>query len=243
MDLHQPVDLLRGAGRSSARGNRRARGADHLAAHGQVHRHHARQNRTARHDWQSGAWRAAIEAIKRHKAVHLIAVGGAAYLVSQGHPWRPAADVGRDWAVEGATGTRKGIGPRQGIRPRKGIRPRGSLQGLPRAVLQQLRRLQARHQGGHARAPANRGGCFTCHGAGALEHAQKGGGKGVGGVLNPARRRVSASAKNDICLTCHQGGKRVHWSSEHPCEPRRELHVVPPGPHGARPHARQAHPV
>src|SRR6188768_1049711 len=30
-----------------------------------------------------------------------------------------------------------------------------------------------------SRTPANRGGCFTCHGAGALEHAQKGGGKGV----------------------------------------------------------------
>jgi DmsE family decaheme c-type cytochrome len=63
------------------------------------------------------------------------------------------------------------------------------------------------------RAPANRGGCFTCHGAGALEHAQKGGGRGVGGVVNPASKTLSATAKNDICLTCHQGGKRIHWST------------------------------
>ena len=64
-----------------------------------------------------------------------------------------------------------------------------------------------------ARAPANRGGCFTCHGAGALEHAQKGGGKGVGGVLALGSKAVSSDAKNAVCLGCHQGGKRLHWSS------------------------------
>ena len=64
-----------------------------------------------------------------------------------------------------------------------------------------------------ARAPANRGGCFTCHGAGALEHAQKGGGKGVGGVLALGSKAMSADAKNAVCLGCHQGGKRLHWSS------------------------------
>ena len=53
-----------------------------------------------------------------------------------------------------------------------------------------------------ARTPANKGGCFTCHGAGALEHAQKGGGRGVGGVVNPASKTLSATAKNDICLAC-----------------------------------------
>src|SRR4030095_3332679 len=46
-----------------------------------------------------------------------------------------------------------------------------------------------------ARAPANRGGCFTCHGAGALDHAQKGGGKGVGGVLALGSKAMSADAK------------------------------------------------
>jgi DmsE family decaheme c-type cytochrome len=63
------------------------------------------------------------------------------------------------------------------------------------------------------RAPANRGGCLTCHGDGALEHAQKGGGRGVGGVVNPASKTLSADAKSSICLACHQGGKRIHWQS------------------------------
>lgn len=63
------------------------------------------------------------------------------------------------------------------------------------------------------RAPANRGGCLVCHGDGALEHAKKGGGRGVGGIINPASKTLAAETKNGICLTCHQGGKRIHWSS------------------------------
>ena len=62
-------------------------------------------------------------------------------------------------------------------------------------------------------APASRGGCFICHGAGALDHAQKGGGKGVGGVLALGSKAMSADAKNGVCLGCHQGGKRLHWST------------------------------
>ena len=62
------------------------------------------------------------------------------------------------------------------------------------------------------RAPANRGGCLVCHGDGALEHAKKGGGRGVGGVINPASKTLASDTKNDICLACHQGGKRTHWS-------------------------------
>jgi DmsE family decaheme c-type cytochrome len=62
-----------------------------------------------------------------------------------------------------------------------------------------------------ARAPAAKGGCVACHGQGALEHAAKGGGKGVGGVINLSSKAVPAAAKNQICMTCHQGGKRIHW--------------------------------
>lgn len=65
---------------------------------------------------------------------------------------------------------------------------------------------------GDSRTPANRGGCLVCHGDGALEHAKKGGGRGVGGIVNPASKTLSAEAKNGICLTCHQGGKRIHWA-------------------------------
>jgi len=61
------------------------------------------------------------------------------------------------------------------------------------------------------RSPASRGSCVTCHGEGALEHAKKGGGRGVGGIINPASKTLAADVKNGICLTCHQGGKRIHW--------------------------------
>jgi DmsE family decaheme c-type cytochrome len=64
-----------------------------------------------------------------------------------------------------------------------------------------------------ARAPASQGGCIACHGQGSIEHAQKGGGRGVGGVINPGSRTVAAEARNAICLACHQGGKRIHWQS------------------------------
>jgi DmsE family decaheme c-type cytochrome len=63
-----------------------------------------------------------------------------------------------------------------------------------------------------SRTPANRGGCLACHGDGALEHAKKGGGRGVGGIVNPGSKTLAADAKNGICLTCHQGGKRIHWA-------------------------------
>lgn len=60
------------------------------------------------------------------------------------------------------------------------------------------------------RAPANSGGCLACHGDAALEHAAKGGGKGVG-VLAFGDRKVAADRKSAVCLTCHQGGARTHW--------------------------------
>jgi DmsE family decaheme c-type cytochrome len=61
------------------------------------------------------------------------------------------------------------------------------------------------------RAPANNGGCLACHGDAALEHAAKGGGRGVGGVLGFNDKQVPAQAKSEVCLSCHQGGKRIHW--------------------------------
>jgi DmsE family decaheme c-type cytochrome len=61
------------------------------------------------------------------------------------------------------------------------------------------------------RAPASQGGCLACHGDAALEHAAKGGGKGVGGVLGFNDRKVPAETKNNVCLTCHQSGARINW--------------------------------
>jgi DmsE family decaheme c-type cytochrome len=63
-----------------------------------------------------------------------------------------------------------------------------------------------------SRTPASRGACLACHGDGALEHAKKGGGRGVGGVVNPGSKTMAADAKNRICLTCHQADpRRLHW--------------------------------
>ncbi len=64
---------------------------------------------------------------------------------------------------------------------------------------------------GDPRSPANAGACSTCHGDGTA-HVEAGGGKGVGGIINPASKSLSSDAKNSACLTCHQGGKRIHWA-------------------------------
>lgn len=61
------------------------------------------------------------------------------------------------------------------------------------------------------RTPASNGGCLVCHGANALEHAKLGGGRGVGGIVNPASKTMASSDKNSICLACHRGGERLHW--------------------------------
>ena len=65
-----------------------------------------------------------------------------------------------------------------------------------------------------SRTPASRGACVVCHGDSALEHAKKGGGRGVGGIVNPGSKTMAADAKNRICLACHQGDpKRTHWQA------------------------------
>ena len=83
------------------------------------------------------------------------------------------------------------------------------------------------------RTPASVGACSTCHGDGTA-HVKAGGGKGVGGMVNPGPRNasMSAEAKSGICLTCHQGGKRVHWdrsahaSSEVACSSCHQVHTA-----------------
>jgi DmsE family decaheme c-type cytochrome len=63
------------------------------------------------------------------------------------------------------------------------------------------------------RTPASRGTCTTCHGDGSA-HVKAGGGKGVGGILNPGSKLMAADAKNGTCLTCHQGDPaRMHWQA------------------------------
>jgi DmsE family decaheme c-type cytochrome len=62
------------------------------------------------------------------------------------------------------------------------------------------------------RAPVNKGACAICHGDG-TEHVKAGGGRGVGGIRNLSSKMLPAEEKSRICLTCHQGGSRIHWQS------------------------------
>jgi DmsE family decaheme c-type cytochrome len=63
-----------------------------------------------------------------------------------------------------------------------------------------------------ARTPAAGQACATCHGDG-TEHVKAGGGRGVGGIRNLGSKLIPAEEKTRICLTCHQGGNRIHYQS------------------------------
>ena len=71
-----------------------------------------------------------------------------------------------------------------------------------------------------SRTPMAIVGCATCHGD-PTEHVKS--------PATPMPRRFSKMTsveKNDACLTCHQGGKRIHWPAAR-TSARRHLHVVP----------------
>ena len=63
------------------------------------------------------------------------------------------------------------------------------------------------------RTPGAQGGCVVCHteNGDGTAHVKAGGGKGVGGIINPGSKTLAADAKNKICLTCHQTGNRINW--------------------------------
>lgn len=64
---------------------------------------------------------------------------------------------------------------------------------------------------GDPRSPASAGACSTCHGDGTA-HVSAGGGKGVGGIVNPGSKTLSADAKNANCISCHRkDANRSHW--------------------------------
>ena len=68
-------------------------------------------------------------------------------------------------------------------------------------------------QAAHPRSPASNGGCFTCHGDG-TEHVKAGGGRGVGGIINPANKKLPAEQRDAICLTCHASSRHLaFWDS------------------------------
>jgi len=61
-----------------------------------------------------------------------------------------------------------------------------------------------------SRSPEANGGCGACH-ANALEHAKAGGGLGVGGIVNPSSKTLSADQKSAICLNCHSTNRHLEF--------------------------------
>jgi DmsE family decaheme c-type cytochrome len=80
-------------------------------------------------------------------------------------------------------------------------------------------------------SPAKQDACESCHGAGA-EHASKGGGKGVGGIL-VFNKKGDAKAKSAKCLVCHEESKHLafwdmgaHKKNDISCDDCHKVHVV-----------------
>ena len=70
-------------------------------------------------------------------------------------------------------------------------------------------------QAADARTPFGREGCETCHGPGMLHFETE----GTYIISLTGRYGESVYQRNGICLECHQGGKRMHWSgSTHEAE-------------------------
>jgi DmsE family decaheme c-type cytochrome len=81
----------------------------------------------------------------------------------------------------------------------------------------------------HPRSAKEGMGCEGCHGPG-KEHVEKGGGKGVGGMITFAKNdKTPVDKRNQVCTTCHNKGPHLFWkgsaheSRDVPCT---SCHVV-----------------
>src|SRR5215468_7660274 len=61
---------------------------------------------------------------------------------------------------------------------------------------------------GHPMSPAANAGCATCQGDG-TKHVEAGGGRGVGGIINPASKSIPAVEKDRMCLSCHESQRHL----------------------------------
>jgi len=63
------------------------------------------------------------------------------------------------------------------------------------------------------RADARTPSCTSCHGAseGHLNHKSGGGARPKPDVTFSKTSTAPMEARSNVCLTCHQGGKRIHW--------------------------------
>jgi len=65
----------------------------------------------------------------------------------------------------------------------------------------------------HPMSPASGAGCATCHGDG-TKHVEAGGGRGVGGIINPASKSIPAAERDQTCLACHESSRHLaFWDS------------------------------
>ena len=65
----------------------------------------------------------------------------------------------------------------------------------------------------HPRSPAAGTGCASCHGDG-TKHVEAGGGRGVGGIINPGSKTLPAEEKDKVCLACHSSSRHLaFWDS------------------------------
>jgi DmsE family decaheme c-type cytochrome len=63
----------------------------------------------------------------------------------------------------------------------------------------------------HPRSAKEGMGCEGCHGPG-KEHVEKGGGKGVGGMITFAKNdKTPVDKRNQVCTTCHNKGPHLFW--------------------------------
>jgi DmsE family decaheme c-type cytochrome len=66
---------------------------------------------------------------------------------------------------------------------------------------------------GNPGSPATDEGCAACHGDGTA-HVKAGGGKGVGGIVNPGSKSMPAAARSAVCLNCHVGNPQLsYWDA------------------------------
>ena len=95
--------------------------------------------------------------------------------------------------------------------------------------------LASKHgQKGNLRGPAGQGGCLACHTDAALEHAGKGGGRGVGGIFGFNNPKISIEAKTKTCLACHGADRNLafwdsgkHRKNDVACNNCHSLHGTP----------------